>query len=143
MHQRTYAQLGASHRLAFAIGDAHQHDIVKRELALSRRVVDRERQDAAVGQADAPRLALLAGRLLEHDRRRPVHVIERQPCTRQRPLPNRPLVTGFLLRVDALDRLAEIRLSRPKLDAPRAALITRKPFLQSLLYRALQLRIDS
>src|SRR4051812_7919293 len=80
--------------LALAVGHAHQHHVVKRKFALSRCVVDGERQDATIGQADPPGLALLASGLLHDDRRRPVDVVERQSRARQRLLPGWPLVPG-------------------------------------------------
>ena len=129
--------------LALAVGHANQDDIVKRKLALSDCVVDGERKDAAVSQADPPRLALLAvARLLHDDRGRPVHVVERQSRARQRLLPGRPLVAGFLLRFGALDGLGQLRLRGHELHPPGAALIAREPLLQRRLHRPLQLRID-
>ena len=101
-------------------------------LALGGRIVERERQDTSVGQADTPSSAF-AARLLQHEGRRPVHVVKRQPCVRQRPLPSWPSVGDLLLRL-ALNGLAEIGLRRAKLDAPGAALVTRKPLLQCLLH---------
>ena len=53
--------------LALAVGHTHQHHVVQRELALSDCVVDGERKDAAVSQADTPRLVLLAPARLLHD----------------------------------------------------------------------------
>src|SRR6516165_5148469 len=65
------------------------------------RILERERQIAPVGQPDTPRLALLAGRFLQHDGGRPVHIIKWQPRSRERPLPSRPLVAGPVVGLDA------------------------------------------
>ena len=78
-----------------------QDHIIERELALRGGIVERERQNAPVGQADTPRLAFLAGRFLQHNGGRPVHVIKRQPRSCERPLPHRPLVAGPLVGLDA------------------------------------------
>ena len=101
LHHRPYAQVGTCGRLPAAVTHAGQDHIVERELALCGRIVERERQNAPVGQPDTPRLALLAGRFLQHDGGRPVHIIKWQPRSRERPLPSRPLVAGFLVSLDA------------------------------------------
>src|SRR5262249_39843906 len=76
LHHGTHAQLDTGAGFALALADADPDHVIKREFALRRGVVDRERADAPAGEADAPRLALLAARLLHHHRGRPVHVIE-------------------------------------------------------------------
>ena len=58
LHLRAHPQLGARGALALALVHMHQHHIVQRELALGGGVVDRERQDASVCEADAPSFAL-------------------------------------------------------------------------------------
>ncbi len=58
LHLRAHPQLGARGALALALVHMHQHHIVERELALGGGVVDRERQDASVSEADAPSLVL-------------------------------------------------------------------------------------
>ena len=50
--------------------------------------------------------------------------------------------SGLALRVQPLNRLAELRLGRNELHPPGAALVAREPLLQRRLHRALQLRID-
>jgi hypothetical protein len=139
LHYRAHTQVGTWP--ALAVGDTDQDHVVKRELALRACVVDRERQDAAVAQADTPSLAFLAGWLLHHDGGRPVDVIERQSRFRECPLPGRSFVAGFGVRF-LLNSLAETCFCGPKLDAPRAALVARETFLQRRLHRPLQLRID-
>jgi hypothetical protein len=100
------------------------------------------RQNASVGEADAPRGALLAARLLHQHDRRPVHVVERQPCIGEHPLPGRPYVARLATRLDALNGLRQIGFSGAKLDAASAALVARKPLLQRPLHRPLQQRVD-
>src|SRR5262249_3278783 len=128
--------------LAPAVRSGGQDDSVDRELTLRGSIVDREWHNPPVGEPDTPRLALRAGRLLQHDGRRPVHVIKRQPCSRERPLPSRLFVARSLAGFDALDGLRYIRLRAAELNAPRAALVARQPLLQSLLHRPLQWRAD-
>ena len=105
-------------------------------------VVDCERQNAPVGEADTPCRAFLAAWFLHQHGRRPVHVIERQPCIGERPLPGRPLVAALALGLDTLNRLRQIGFSGAKLDAAGAALVARKPLLQRPLHRTLQQRVD-
>ena len=50
LHDRPHPQLGARRALALALGHAHEHHVVERELPLRGAVVDRERQDAAVAK---------------------------------------------------------------------------------------------
>src|SRR5262249_60625593 len=99
------------------------------------RCVERERQNAAVSQATPPTSAL-PPRLFQHDRRRPMHVVKRQACIRQRTLPSRPSIGGLLVRF-ALNGLGEICLCGTELNVPCAALVARKPLLQRRLYRPL------
>ena len=102
LHHRPHPQFRARRGLALGVAScldhANEDHVVERELALGGGVVDRKRQDAAIGEADPPGLALLAARLLHHHGRRPVHVIEREPGSRQRLLPRRPPVDGLLAR---------------------------------------------
>ena len=105
-------------------------------------VVDCERQNAPVGEADTPCRAFLAAWFVHQHGRRPVHVIERQPCIGERPLPGRPLVATLALGLDTLNRLRQIGFSGAKLDAAGAALVARKPLLQRPLHRTLQQRVD-
>ena len=71
-----------------------------------------------------------------------MHVVERQPRTRQRLLPGRPLVAGLALRFGALDGLGQLGLGGNELHPPGAALVAREPLLQRRLHRPLQWRID-
>ena len=69
-------------------------------------------------------------------------VVERQPRVRERLLPVRPLVGALLVRLDPLHGLGQVRLGAAELHTAGAALVSRQPFLQCLLHRALQWRDD-
>ena len=74
-------------------------------------------------------------------RRRPVHVVERQPGVRERLLPGRALV-GLLAGLDPLHGLREVCLGAAELDAAGVALVARQALLQRRLDHPLQLRVD-
>ena len=76
-----------------------------RELTLRGSIVDREWHNPPIREPDAPRLAFRAGRFLQHDGGAPMHVIKWQPCSRERPLPNRPFVPRPILGFDAFHAL--------------------------------------
>ena len=127
--------------VALAVGHPNENHVVERELALRGAVVDRERQDAPVDEADAPALALLAARLLHDHCRCPVHVVERQPRVRERLLPGRALV-GLLAGFDPLHGFREVCLGAPELNAAGVALVARQALLQRRLDHPLQLGVD-
>jgi hypothetical protein len=69
-------------------------------------------------------------------------VIERQASLRERLLPIGPLVGALAAGLDLLDGCREIGLGAEGLHAAGAAFVARQAFLQRLLHRALQMRID-
>ena len=69
-------------------------------------------------------------------------VIERQASLRERLLPIGPLVGALAAGLDLLDGCREIGLGAEELHAAGAAFVARQAFLQRLLHRALQMRID-
>ncbi len=133
------AQLRAG-GLAFGFGHADVDDVVDRELASSS-AVDGERQHPAIGQTDPPRFVLFAARLLDNHRGRPMDVVERQACIRQRLLPGWALVGRGCVRLDALDDWTQSGLRIAELQPAAVAFVSPKRFLQGFLDRPLQLRL--
>src|SRR5262249_25829818 len=103
---------------------------------------DRERKDAAIGKTDLERLAAAAHRrLLDHDRREPMHVIEWKPRALERLPPSRR-IRRLALGFDTTDRLREVCFGTLELRAARIELVKRKPVLQRRLDCPLQRGID-
>ena len=125
--------------LFLRIGDAHAPPEFQHVL----RARHGQRYDPPVREADLDGLATaLDRRLLDDDRNRPVHVVERRARAIERDLPGRLVLGRGLVGLDAADRLGEIGLWGSELDAAVLALVASKPVLQRGLGRALQLRID-
>ena len=113
LHRRWRAQIRADGPFALLLDELDPDHIIKLEIA-PRRIPGIQRQDAAVAQSDLqdirPGLPVLA--LLDHDGRRPLHVVERQPHRLQSLPPrwncSRILCVGlhFLKRLDGPARLA-------------------------------------
>ena len=143
-----HAQLGAAVVSRLAVGDADIDDVVELQLVDLDAFGRRQRHGSAVLEADADRQhAPFVGPLFDHDRRRPLHVVERQPRILQRYLPHRPgpaaaLRLGAQIGVDAMHRLAEVDLRTGEFDALCLRLVARETFLQGCLGSALQLEID-
>src|SRR5262249_57833319 len=116
LHGRPHAQL-RPRVLALGIHQAHENDVVKLEDALRRGAADRERKDAAIGKTDLERLAAAAHRrLLDHDRREPMHVIEWKPRALERLPPSRR-IRRLALGFDTTDRLREVCFATLELRA--------------------------
>src|SRR6516162_6013005 len=108
----------------------HEHHVVQRKLSLGKYIVERQRQNAAVGEADAPGLASPARWPLHNHCWRLMYVIEGQPGIQERELPRRSRLLGGPPRLDARDSLRQVRLRTMKLHPAGTALVAPQPFLQ-------------
>ena len=77
LHGRSNAQIGTRRLLALGFAHLNIDHVVRLETAPDRGAPGVQRQDASVGQTDVDRIAALATRILQDDRRFPVNVIER------------------------------------------------------------------
>ena len=87
-------------------------------------------------------MAALQVELLDHDRRRPLHVIEWRTELDQRLLPQRLGAVGARVGLQLLDRFGQVRLGAAEHGPAGALLVSRQAFLQRLFRRLLQLRMD-
>ena len=122
---------------ALGLGQADIDRIVQLEAA-QRVARPGQRYRPAVGQSDPDVAALF----LQHDRLRPMHVIEREPRIGQRLLPGRLPGTRLPLRLDPADRLGQIGFRGLALHPAGRSLVARQPLLQGRLGGALHRRND-
>ena len=114
---------------SYRLAHPHKDDVIECELALCRRIVSATGQHAAVGEPHAPSLpfCLSCRRLLDDHRRRPVHVVKRQPRLRERLLPSGALLAALRpasMRFTACARLAS---GPPNCCGPHCARIATSP----------------
>ena len=128
LHHRAHPQFEPCGLFAPRFGLLDEHDVVESDTPTHR---GRDRQHAAVGEADAKPAAVAVfalGAGSEHHRGCPVHVVERRMSGDERLLPGRlALVAGPL---DAPDGIAEVCFGAPPFDPAVAHLVLGKPLLK-------------
>ena len=120
----------------------NEDDVIELEIARDGAAGTRKRQDAAVLQPHVDPIAAFTAALVDHDRHRPVHVVERQPRLGERLQPRLLLLGGFRIGLDALDGIGQIGFGPLEGDAAAIDLEPGEALLQGGFGRALQVRQD-